>query len=309
MKLDLTIKKECGDLLFDHHIGSVLIDNRSPRSDYDILKIYKTNASIDFFFLENYLNTSENFFTEVPAFEKKVINGTDSLEDVLSIDFLTLLSYLIDGKKNNILMLNKLASHLYALKHGLITNIKDTDAHNFYLNWLKSPGISTLFWYKYRQVLWLAVSSLPDKDLNWSQKYNNSSEHQKAKDNWFSLRVFEYPVVDKELGYDPYHTKKIIQNLMVSIAVLTRDDPLSSDDKDILNKIKNCQINYNEYLLLKREVWKKFRIASESLNTSYFLGSGDTLEESKNKKTYGLNGLKTLVRLTSNIESDLWNET
>lgn len=298
---DVVIVKECGDLIFDHYIGSELLNNRAESSDYDLLKVHKTKFSINDCFIENHiLNMSKQSFFNVPFFENKIVKEQTVTEDTVSIDILALLLYLIDIEKSNVVLLSKIASHLYAVKYNLVTNIKDHNIYSFYVEWLKSPGIAHLFWQKYRQILWTSLSSLPDKNLNWSQKYNNSIEHETAKNNWEILEFPRYPTVDSELGYDPLETKRIIQTLMICTAILTNES-LSQENKNLLTDLKNHQINFNDYLVFKKTTWKQFRIASESLNSLYFLGDGHSIEESKIKGTYGLQGLKNLFNLVSNI--------
>lgn len=300
---DLVIVRECSDLVFSHYIGSQLFNNRTSTSDCDVLKVHKTKLySIDdCLLLNNFLNISDQNFFEVPSFEEKNINKKVIIEDSLSIDFLTLILYLIDDKKINTVILSKVVSHLYAIKYNLITDIKNYDIYNFYLNWLNSPGVGSHFWYKYKQILWLTISSLPDKDFNWSQKYDNSDEHKNSKKNWDLLEGARYPSVDNKLGYDPIETKRIIQDLMICTSILTHN-PLCQEDKEILTDLKNHQVNFNDYSSLKKKTWKKFRVASESLNSVYFLGSGYSLEKSKTKETYGILGLKNLFNSVSNIK-------
>ena len=287
--------KECGDLIIEHNIGSELIDNRSESSDYDTFKIHKTRLTVKNIIISDIFPDLVNFGNV--NWNEPMTNN--NVLDVYSIDFLTLISFLIDRDSNYICTLSHVLSHLYAVKFKLINSVYDENIYNFYLDWLNCPGSAYNFWHKLYTQCWLVLRTLPDKNYNWSQQYNESEQHRTARDDYSKLKL-HYPVVDKTLGYDPIVFKKSVQDMIIAIAILT-GNPVSEQDKNLLKDIKNHAINFNEYQILKIHIWRRFRIAFENSKLCYFLGYGGTIAEGKKNQTYGMQGLTLLINMVSNL--------
>lgn len=296
------IIKECGTEIFSHYYGSRLIDNARDNSDYDILTIHKTEVSLGLFDCSNI-----TYFENIENKETK---------DIHSLSFIDLLSVLMEDIENSpphSSILIKVVNHLYAMKYDLLLDIYDEDIFNFYKNWLKSPGNARHFWLnKIRNHFWSALSTLPTKDFNWSQKFNGSDEHIKAKAVWEELRWVRYPIVDKQLGYDPIAAKAILQTLLIAKCVLSKNTQISTDEKIFLQQLKNNQISFKEYSFFKEKIWKEFRLATESLHFEYFLGEGFTITDARAKKVFASKGLNNLLSMTfeknNSVEAEYNND-
>jgi hypothetical protein len=283
---------ECGNIIFEHYVGSALINNRSENSDYDIFRVHKTlgSTSIEATLLIG-AQLGNISYNSLEKFKKEYFSH--NIIDLICVA--TVKDY------TNVAGLTRYLSHLYAMKYGLVSDIKDQEIFNFYSNWLRAPGIGNVFWESYKGTLWMYFTSMPDKKFNWYDNFDGTSRHLEAKKNWAALKC-PSPNIDPELGYDPVLAKYLFQTLYIAGCVLTPNRKVSEDEKLILRRVRDREVSYEEYLELKKSAWLIFRDAYWESGACYFLGTGDTLEESKEKNTFGIRGIKNLLKITTDLE-------
>jgi hypothetical protein len=294
------ITNEYNELIFEHYVGSKLIDNCSENSDIDLFSVYKNDLVIvdpglweDSTLLDIAIN---NVNTSVIHYDKLVENVN---LDVTNVSILDLLNNLSSSKIENSAHLSKIVSHLYAVKYNLISEIKNQELFNLYVDWLKTPTNSGLFWYKIKTAYWARLSSLPDRENNWSQEYDSSDKHTQMKKDWEQYDS-TWPVVDNRIGYDGILSKKIIQSILIATCVLTPNKIITTEEKQYLNKIREGLLSFEDYKVVKSYVWKKFRSVSDTMTQCYYLGEGYSIEEAKQKNMYGIESFfKFLSKVSS----------
>jgi hypothetical protein len=299
----MIISNECNDLIFEHYVGSVLIDNSSTDSDIDLFRIYKNEFVI--------IDSGIWHETAVMDIALRYCN-TNALHymkseeklDVTNISILKLLDLLScqDTKDVDISMLSRAVSHLYAIKYNLILEIKDQELYNLYIDWLKSPAISGIFWDRIKQVFWGSLDSLPDKEKNWSQKFDGSQEHSQLREQWLMYNK-KYPVVDEKVGYDTVNCKRIIQDILIATCILTPNKIITNEEKQYLNRIREGSLPFKEYKQVKSHVWKQFRTAVESMTQAYYLGEGYSIEEARQKNMFGVESFFNFLAKISNTRA------
>jgi hypothetical protein len=287
----MQIISECGDLWFKHLVGSALINNRSSSSDVDWFNVHKIslcnmNSSDPLF------NVYDNRYSMV-AYADFV---SDTVNDNVAIDLKELVSILTQIKKEQPRSTySRILSHLYAIKYELITDIKDREAFEFYIDWLKSPGVAHIFWINLKNMYYKYLNSIADNDCNWSQDFDGSDKHIEYKKAWETLQEIQYPTVNKNLGYDSINAKRAFQDLLIIKSILLPNSMVNDEERNFLNRIKDGKVSFDEYKSAKKHLWKQTRLALESLHHIYFLGHGYSLEESVSKKVFGYRGLLNLI--------------
>jgi len=282
---------ECGSPVFDLIIGSRLIGVNSKDSDYDKLSICKTRVGIqtDLGFMKN-IQPSFDYLHESSIEEKS------KLYDTVSISFVKLIRHLTSIDELHVTHANSIMQHLYAIKSKSNTSIYNQDIYQLYMHWLHSPGFAQKFWETQRNINYKLITSLPDKSFNWSQDYDGSEQQQTAKNTWErDLIKPNYPVVDKILGYDLVESRHAFTQLILGSTILSDNNQVADIDIDFLLKLRQRKIGFKEYTLYKKDLWNRFRTATESMHSRYFLGNGYTLKQSKETKVYGYTGLKYLI--------------
>ena len=279
----MQIKNECGDLLFKHLVGSTLIDNASPTSDVDWFNVHKSILIWDPLFITR--NNSYSF-----------VCYADFVNDSISIDITELIKTFTQATEiQSISYYSKILSHLYAIKYELISDIRDAEAFEFYLDWLKSPGIANIFWINIQTMFWKYLEAIPDNECNWSQDFDDSVKHAECKTSWGKLQVLSWPVVNKNLGYDNIHARRAFQDLFILKSILLSNSSITDDQRNFLNRVKNGEVPFDEYKKAKKIIWQDARLALESCHNLYFLGHGYSLEYSLQKKVFGIKGILNLI--------------
>ena len=279
----MNIESECGDLCFKHLIGSALINNTSSNSDVDWFCVHKTILIWDPLFTNH-----DNRYSNVVH--------TDFVNDNISIDMKNLVSTFTQMKEvQSISYFSKILSHLYAIKYELITDIRDTEAFEFYVDWLKSPGNAFGFWQNIQGLIWKYLDTIPNNDCNWSQGFNDSVKHIECKKTWENLHAGSFPTVNRNLGYDNNHARRSFQDLFIVKSILLPNSMITDDQRNFLNRVKNGEVPFDEYKIAKSIIWKDTRLALESLHHRYFLGYGYSLEESQHKEVFGTRGTINLI--------------
>jgi hypothetical protein len=304
----IKIINECNELIFEHHVGSVLINTNTTYSDIDLFRVYKNDLFlIDLCDWDKSLvrDIASNYFSDSSLHyaDYNKIGGNISTHktDITSISILNLLNELTTKTDGNPALLSKLISHLYAVKYNLILEIKNQELYNYYIDWLQSPGIAGLFWYRAKKMLWATLSSLPDRNKNWSQEFDGSPEHIQMRKEWMSYDQV-YPTVDKILGYDSVNFRRIAQTILVATCVLTDNKTITDQEKIYLKKLREKSLTFEEYKQLKIYIWKEFRKAVEDMYQTYYLGRGYSIEEAKQKNIYGITAFFNFLSKVSNTQ-------
>jgi len=282
MNLPNYIKSECGDLCFKHLVGSALFNNTSKNSDVDWLCVHKSTFIWNPLYIHHY--------------DHSIVSYTDFVNENLSIDMKNLVCAFTQVKeKQQIPHLSMILSHLYAIKYELITDIRDTEAFEFYLDWLQSPGNAGMFWNNIKNLSWRYLDTIPDNDRNWSQEFDDSEKHMECKKTWENLGLTRLPIVNKNLGYDNNQARRAFQDLFIIQSILLPNSMITDDQRNFLNRVRNGEVPFDEYKLAKKHIWKQTRLALESWHHIYFLGYGYSLEESQHKKVFGTRGIINLI--------------
>jgi hypothetical protein len=275
-----TVRNECGDVFFKHLIGSRLIGNASLNSDIDWFMAHGVSLSMSMFDL-GYSSLS-------------IIPHTNYIDDSISFDMSTIIGALINPKNIHIMYLSKIISHLYAVKYELVSDIRNREIFDLYVDWLKTPGFAHTFWLTVKDIYWKYLDNIPDNECNWSQDFDGSTKHIDSRMVWNNLQV-PYPTVNSNVGYDNLFAKRLFQDIFIIKSILLADTPISNMQKIFLNRVRNAEVNFDEYKSAKKVLWKQTRITLENFNHFYFLGSGYSIEESMQKKTLGVKGLYNLI--------------
>ena len=273
------LSRELGSIVFQHLIGSNLIGAAGATSDTDWFSGHKTVI----------FNSSERLgnFSQVHHADFQA-----SLVETSSFDLSQLVHNLTHPKDVNYqIIFSKILSHLYAVKYQLVVVIKDKAVYDLYLDWLKSPGWAINFWGVIRSVYWTYLDNIPDQECNWSQKFDGSNHHANRKAAWDTLHQATYPTVNTALGYDAVYARRAFQDLFVIKSILLPNSPITEEQKQFLHRLRAEQVSFDEYRTAKKLLWKQTRLALESIHQLYFLGEGDSLEQSMAKKLFGVRGL------------------
>lgn len=289
----MNIYEECGDLLFEHNVGSILIGTQTDTSDVDAFQVYITRYCPRLYGLHIPKGID---FTKICYAE---INTDNKLLDIYGVTMYTLIRTLLFDEIDHPVHLSKTISHLYAVKNEQITTVYQEEAFCFYVNWLKSPGFSSQFWSRVKNVFFNHLSCIPDQECNWSQKFDGSSEHTQKKETWEQLKILQYPVVNKEVGYDVFQARKVLQTLLVAKSILLQQKGILDNEKDFLLRLKDHQVTFDEYKKVKGVIWREFRKAVEDNSLSFLGGSSHSIETSKKLGTYGIDGIEKLSKMTS----------
>lgn len=286
---------ECGTLMFQHRVGSKILGTDTDTSDIDMLNVYTQRSQLSCL-------TPTSISLHNICYEERLDNGGNG--DCYAITGIDLVNTFINEFNHSPTHLSKILSHLLVMKlnqdKDAEIDIRQTEAFNFYSDWIKSPGISMCFWDKVANVLFTHLSMIPDKTCNWAQKYDGSDEHDKRKRLWESIQPLQYPIVSSNVGYDTLQASRVIQTLIVAKAVLSDSQcEITQQERDLVLGIKQHQVEFDEYKKLSTQVWKKFRIEYEQ-NKKFLIGGYlHSIEESKQYSTFGLDGIERLIKLFS----------
>jgi len=280
--------EEIGDVLFSHPIGSDLCGTRIASSDFDRLHICKSVSGFSFFSLPIKFN---NVQTSSP----NLSDNTISNDNVHWTGHYTV-SQFVNTRDIDPCQLSKIVSHLVAIKFNKVDSVTDTVILEKYTQWLKSPMLGTEFWKKFEDRVNLSMLGLPDLENNWSQPIGELTDKlTKFKEYWHLSGEHRWPEITPGLGYDPRLSAKLLQTVLLATNILKNSpEPLTSDEQEFIIKLKRGSIGYATYKKQKSLILHRFR---EATNRSYLLGYGDSVEQSKHLKTFGLNGMMQILEI------------
>lgn len=278
--------EECGEPICQHLIGSTLLENNID-SDFDYMTLNKS------------IIVSPDF--ELGDFGYVGYNEQNSDKDYSSFSFVNHIMNLCDRKCiPHTSTLSKIFSHFYAMKYDSITDIYDREIFDLYKNFLLSPGLATSFWLKSKNKFRDCHFSLPDRDVNWANRFDGSPLHCIKKKTWESLSMFVDTKVDDIIGYDRYYAKKIYQSIIVATCVL-QGVKVSDDQKLFLNKVKHGELEYEDYQKTRKDVWNDFEKVVNSVRHQHFLGHGYDIRASVDSNTFGNRGIMNILLKTTQL--------
>lgn len=286
----MTVKnyEEIGDILFSHPIGSELCGTRTSSSDIDRLHICASVSGFSFFAL--------------PIKFNHVQSMTPNLSDNTLIDdnfYWTghyTVSQFVNTRDIDPCQLSKVISHLAAIKFNKVDSVTDIAILEKYTQWLKSPMLGTEFWKNFADRVKLSMMGLPDLENNWSQPIGDLTDKlRKSKEYWDLSGEHRWPEITPGLGYDPRLSAKLFQTILLATNILKNSpEPLTTEEQEFIIKLKSGNIGYNSYKKQKSLILHGFQ---EVTNRSYLLGYGDSVEQSKHLKTFGLDGIMQILEI------------
>jgi len=279
--------EEIGDVLFSHPVGSDLCGTRIPLSDFDRLHICKAVTGLSFFFT-------------LPLIFKDVHTLTPNLSNCLVDDdnyYWTghhTISQFVNVENSSPDQLSKTISHLAAIKFNKIDCINDSTVLEKYTQWLQAPGWGPFFWRAFANRINYAMIGLPDLENNWSQPVDALTEQlQKSKESWIKSGQIAWPEITPGLGYDPALSARLLQTILLATNILNNSSEiLTKDEQEFIISLKRGSIGYASYKQHKNVILDRFRAIK---NCRYLLGYGDTVEKSKQLKTFGFDGVTRIL--------------
>jgi hypothetical protein len=285
--------EEIGDELLSHPIGSDLCGTRISSSDFDRLHICKAVTGLSFFFT-------------MPLTFKNVQTWTPNLSNCLIYDdnyYWTghhTISQFVNVENSSPDQLSKTISHLAAIKFNKIDKINNSIVLEKYIQWLQAPGWGPVFWSVFANRINYAMIGLPDLENNWSQPVDTLPEQlQKSKEYWIKSGEFAWPEITPGLGYDPGLSAKLLQTILLATNILNNSSEiLTKDQQEFLISLRRGSIGYASYKKQKNLILHQFQAIR---HCRYLLGYGDTVEKSKQLKTFGFDGV---TRILDEVRTD-----
>jgi hypothetical protein len=273
------------DKLFEHYIGSKLLGTETELSDTDTLSIHSYSRILKSNSLHERYYDYEKVATCTGDKDKTYYSGS------------LIIKTLVDPQYSGIDQLSKIVSHLAAIKfnHDSL-KIYNQDVYKEYVEYLNTPGKSTVWWQYLKNKLYTYYSMLPDCEFNWPRNVDVMEKYKKTKDKWLTFS-FLYPNV-QDCGYDPKISAYVFKDLIIAKNILSnKNEIISSEDKEILISLKKGKCNFTDYSKYKKYLWSEFRKATETPNQVYFLGSGNDFLGTKKTKYFGSNGDKKILKI------------
>lgn len=273
------------DSIFDHAIGSGLLDTTTEHSDIDSLSIHQFSRVLKSCSIHKRYYEYEKLFTSYNS-----IDNTHYAGSYLVRTFLEPESGWVDTY-------NKLISHLAAVKfkhHSL--QIHNEEIYQEYEHWLRVPGKASLWWEHIKNHLYKYLSLLPDSDFNWSSNADSNDEYSKIRDEWFNFNTV-YPTIES-CGYSPKISAYVFQSLILGKNILDRKSTelISNDEKEFILKLKTGSLSLKEYQDAKKYIWTLFRKSTETPTQTYLLGEGYNFSHANKTGYVGPLGDKKLLK-------------
>jgi hypothetical protein len=280
--------EEIGDVLFSHPVGSDLCGTRISSSDFDRLHICKSVTGFSFF---GWLAK----FNDVQTVTPNLSNCQIYDDNYYWTGHHTISQFMNMGNIHPV-HLSKIISHLAAIKFDKVDNITDPIVFKKYKQWLQSPGLGPIFWLVFSKRINYSMMGLPDLENNWSQPIGALTEPLlKSKEYWRMSGETAWPEIKPGLGYDPFLSAKIFQTILLAINILKNSpEILTSDEQEFIIKLKHGSIGYAAYKKQKNLILHQL---NEIKICRYLLGYGDTLENSKQLKTFGFDGVTRMLEI------------
>jgi hypothetical protein len=284
--------EEIGDVLFSHPIGSELSGTRTSGSDFDRLHIC---TSVSGFSLVNIPIK----FNAVQSITPKLSNNT-LIDDNYHWTGHYTVGQIVNIRNFDAALFGKVINHLAAIKFNKIDDVKDPVILEKYTQWLKSPMLGTEFWKNFTDCVNLSMMGLPDLENNWSQPVGELTDKlKKSKECWDRAGECRWPEIKSGLGYDPALSAKLLYTTLLATNILKNSSEiLTKEEQEFIIDLKCENIGYASYKKQKSLILHRFQ---EITNRSYLLGYGDSVEQSKKIKTFGLNGIMNILEIFQKI--------
>ena len=268
--------------VIEHDFGSGLIGTNLDTSDIDLLSLNTYKKTL------KYINAQTSYSDIIWTYEKR---------DGRTFDYGAMSFTLVYRQLNKEFLslgdATRSVSHLGAIKFNLLT-VYNEDIFKEYHNYLLAPGRSIQFWIRLMNIAHQSLLVLPDKEFNWYLNPAQNELYSKTLEIWSWLGL-PYPELCKQ-GYDPLLSKYVFQYITIAKNILENNDYLFSEtEKQYIIALKNEELSYKDYLEIKKNIWKPFRKAVESISHRYFLGYGNTIE--KSTKYLGTDGDMYILNL------------
>lgn len=284
MKLDhqFNIHLEHAAPIFEATVGSYLTSTNRPDSDKDSIVFYSHKTQLNPFFA---------FPSNDEIVSITYDNGMDEQVNAILANYAAMLLRPKDLKQNEF---SHVIKHLAAIKFDKI-DIVNQELFSKYLNFLCVPGNGLNFWQQARISYDNFWNCIPSVECNWSQKFDGSNqEHVNKKNNW-SIYNDYYPTVDSKVGYDVNYVVWLLTDIILIKHILFNEHIIDKEEIDVIMKIKNKDVHWDEVKDIKINLWKNARKGLESPMSSYLLGRGMSLQEAQQKNLFGLQGFLNTV--------------
>jgi len=272
--------------IFSATVGSRLIGADNQNSDIDTISFYSHKININPFF-------------EYPVGNEIVsIENTDVMNETCNVLLANFASMILKPKDLQSNTYSQIIKHLAAIKFNNIKVI-DKERYNIYYDWLCAPGNGFNFWQQSLNAYNNFWNSMPTKDCNWSQKFDNiNDEHINKKELWYTFNEGYYPKVDAKLGYDVKYVSWMLTDIILIHHILWQDHIIDERELDFIKHVKEHKVEWEQVQNFKIDIWKNARKSVESPMSSYLLGKGFNIQVAKSKNKYGM---KAFIELLENL--------
>ncbi len=285
-KLDhqFNIQLEHSKPIFETIVGSNLTKTNTENSDRDSILFYSHKVQINPFF--TFPNNDEVL---------SITYDKGLMQEQASVILANYAAMLLRPKNLDKNQFSHVIKHLAAIKFGK-TNIIDQDLFSKYYDFICVPGNGFNFWQQARLSYDNFWNCIPSVECNWSQKFDGENQnHIDKKNSWNMYNDHYYPTVDNKVGYDVNYVVWLLTDMILIKHILMNDHIIDKEEIDIIMRIKNRDVHWNEIKDIKIQLWKNARKSLESPMSSYLMGRGLSLQEAKQKNLFGLQGFLNFI--------------
>ena len=285
-KLDhqFNIQLEHSKPIFETIVGSNLTGTNTENSDRDSILFYSHEIQINPFF--TFPNNDEVL---------SITYDKGLMQEQASVILANYAAMLLRPKNLDKNQFSHVIKHLAAIKFGK-TNIIDQDLFSKYYDFICVPGNGFNFWQQARLSYDNFWNCIPSVECNWSQKFDGENQtHIDKKNSWNMYNDHYYPTVDNKVGYDVNYVVWLLTDMILIKHILMNEHIIDKEEIDIIMRIKNRDVHWNEIKDIKIQLWKNARKSLESPMSSYLMGRGLSLQEAKQKNLFGLQGFLNFI--------------
>ena len=285
-KLDhqFNIQLEHSKPIFETIVGSNLTGTNTENSDRDSILFYSHKVQINPFF--TFPNNDEVL---------SITYDKGLMQEQASVILANYAAMLLRPKNLDKNQFSHVIKHLAAIKFGK-TNIIDQNLFSKYYDFICVPGNGFNFWQQARLSYDNFWNCIPSAECNWSQKFDGDNQnHIDKKNSWNMYNDHYYPTVDNKVGYDVNYVVWLLTDMILIKHILMNEHIIDKEEIDIIMRIKNRDVHWNEIKDIKIQLWKNARKSLESPMSSYLMGRGLSLQEAKQKNLFGLQGFLNFI--------------
>lgn len=285
-KLDhqFNIQLEHSKPIFETIVGSNLTGTNTENSDRDSILFYSHKVQINPFF--TFPNNDEVL---------SITYDKGLMQEQASVILANYAAMLLRPKNLDKNQFSHVIKHLAAIKFGK-TNIIDQNLFSKYYDFICVPGNGFNFWQQARLSYDNFWNCIPSAECNWSQKFDGENQnHIDKKNSWNMYNDHYYPTVDNKVGYDVNYVVWLLTDMILIKHILMNEHIIDKEEIDIIMRIKNRDVHWNEIKDIKIQLWKNARKSLESPMSSYLMGRGLSLQEAKQKNLFGLQGFLNFI--------------